>query len=54
VKAVRMGLRPRARRLLSRTHVLRARATLSMRDAGALRISRATVTLRLLAPRRER
>jgi hypothetical protein len=48
VKAVTLHLRPRARRLLLRRRVLRARATLVMRDsAGALRSSRATVTLRL-------
>jgi outer membrane protein assembly factor BamB len=48
VKAVRLHLGRRARRLLLRRHVLRARATLTMRDAaGALQSSHATVTLRL-------
>lgn len=55
VKAVPLRLRTRARRLLSRTHVLRARATLSMRDdTGTLRTSRAIVTLRLATRRRGR
>jgi outer membrane protein assembly factor BamB len=55
VKAVPLRLGPRARRLLSRAHVLRARATLSMRDdTGRLHTSRATVTLRLAARRRGR
>jgi hypothetical protein len=55
VKAVPLRLGPRARRLLSRAHVLRAGATLSMRDdTGRLHTSRATVTLRLAARRRGR
>jgi outer membrane protein assembly factor BamB len=55
VKAVPLRLRSRARRLLLRTHVLRARATLSMRDdTGILRSSRATVTLRLATRHRRR
>jgi hypothetical protein len=53
VKAVPLRLRVRARRLLLRTHVLHAQATLSMRDgAGTLHTSRATVTLRLATRRR--
>jgi outer membrane protein assembly factor BamB len=55
VKAVPLRLKLRARRLLLRTHTLRARATLSMRDdTGVLRSSRATVTLRLATRRRRR
>ena len=55
VKAVLLRLRTRARRLLSRAHVLRALATLSMRDdTGTLRTSRATVTLRLATRHRRR
>jgi hypothetical protein len=55
VKAVPLRLVTRARRLLLRTHVLRARATLSIRDdMGTLRTSRATVTLRLAGRRRGR
>ena len=53
VKTVTLRLRPRARRLLERRRVLRARATLVMRDsAGALQSSHATVTLRLARRRR--
>jgi outer membrane protein assembly factor BamB len=48
VKAVTLRLGPRARRLLLRRRVLRARATVTMHNAkGALQSSRATVTLRL-------
>ena len=55
VKAVPLRLGPRARRLLLRTHALRARAALSMRDGmGTLHTSRATVTLRLGTRRRGR
>jgi hypothetical protein len=55
VKAVPLRLRSRARRLLLRTHVLRAQATLYMRDGtGTLHTSRATVTLRLATRRRGR
>jgi outer membrane protein assembly factor BamB len=55
VKAVRLRLGPRARRLLSRTHGLHARATLYMRDGtGTLHTSRATVTLRIATRRRGR
>jgi outer membrane protein assembly factor BamB len=53
VRTVTLRLRPRARRLLARRRMLRARATLLMRDsAGALRSSHATVTLRLVRRRR--
>ncbi|HWX75194.1 MAG TPA: PQQ-binding-like beta-propeller repeat protein [Solirubrobacteraceae bacterium] len=55
VKAVTLRLGPRARRLLSRVRVVRARATLLIRDAtGALHTSRTTVTLRLAKHRRRR
>jgi hypothetical protein len=54
VKAVTLRLRTRARRLLLRRKLLRARVTLSSRDAlGALSVSQASVTLRL-APRQRR
>ncbi|HEV3284136.1 MAG TPA: PQQ-binding-like beta-propeller repeat protein [Solirubrobacteraceae bacterium] len=53
VKAITLHLRSRAMRLLRRTHVLRARAVLVIRDgAGTLRSSRATVTLHLARGRR--
>jgi outer membrane protein assembly factor BamB len=53
VKALTLRLGPRARRLLSRTRLVHARATLSFRDGtGALHTSRTTVTLRLATHRR--
>jgi len=55
VKTVPLRLGPRARRLLLRARVLRARATLAMRDAtGTLHTSRAVVTLRLPSRRHGR
>jgi outer membrane protein assembly factor BamB len=48
VKVITLRLLPRARRLLRRTHPLRARATLIARDdAGTRRVSHATVVLHL-------
>jgi len=55
VKTVPLRLGPRARRLLLRARVLRARATLATRDAaGTLHTSRAVVTLRLPSRRHGR
>jgi outer membrane protein assembly factor BamB len=53
VRAVSLWLGTRARRLLARARVVRARAYLWMRDAGGqLHTSRSTVTLRMAAHRR--
>lgn len=48
LKSVTLKLSPKARKLLARTHVLRAKATIAAHDpAGATHTSQATVTLRV-------